>query len=223
MPRDNFRWEGHDQYLTKVADISAASKTVLFYRERMSHQGIGKNTWIERLGARMVNQEFLGEISELGRLTELKLEGVSAHDLGPIHRLRELRLLKLQNVSSIKNFEVVLQLPKLEALYFENARHLHTADFLVGLQHIRRLGIEGGMYKHQRLESLAPLARLEGLEELYLASVTLRDKTLSYLAHLPRLAVLHCARFAPKSEFDNLRNLMPNLECHWCDNFQITS
>ena len=222
MSKDSFLWEGYDRYVTRLKDLSAGSSTVLFYRERKSHQGIGKLKQIERLGARMVNQAFLDELSDLEGLTELKLEGVSAGDLRPISQLRNLRTLRLRDVSEISNFEAVLDLPNLEGLYIENAKHLHALDFLGGLQHIKRLGVEGGMYKSQRLASLAPLAKLKGLEELYMSSVSLDDKALSYLTRLPRLKVLRCARFAPKSEFDSLRSCMPHLECEWCDEYEIT-
>ncbi|MDZ4309289.1 MAG: hypothetical protein U1A24_01835 [Cypionkella sp.] len=222
MSKDGFLWEGHDRYVTRVSDLSEESSTVLFYRERKSHQGIGKLKQIERLGARMVNQAFLDELSELEGLAELKLEGVSAGDLSPISRLKNLRTLRLRDVSEITNFEAVLDLPNLNALYIENAKHLHALDFLGSLKHILRLGIEGCMYKTQRVESLAPLARLMSLEELYMSSVSLDDKVLSYLTHLPRLSVLRCARFAPKSEFDNLRSCMPHLACDWCDEYEIS-
>ena len=221
MSKDSFLWEGHDRYVTRLKDLTLGSSTVLFYRERKSHQGIGKLKQIERLGARMVDQAFLDELSELEGLEELKLEGVSAGDLSPISNLKNLRTLRLRDVSEISNFEVVIDLPNLEGLYIENAKHLHALDVLGGLQHIRRLGVEGGMYNSQRLASLAPLAKLKGLEELYMSSVSLDDKVLSYLIDLPRLKVLRCARFAPKSEFDNLRNYMPHLECDWCDNYEI--
>lgn len=221
MSKDFFRWEGHDRYVTRLKDLSTESSTVLFYREGKSHQGIGELKQIERFGARMVNQAFLDELSELGGLVELKLEIVSAVDLSPISRLKNLRILRLLNVSKITNFDSVLELPRLEGLYIENANHLHTLDFLGGLQHIRRLGVEGGMYKIRRLASLAPLAKLKGLEELYLSSISLDDEVLSYLTYLPSLKILRCARFAPKSEFDKLRSFMPHLECDWCDKYEI--
>jgi Leucine-rich repeat (LRR) protein len=222
MSKDNFRWEGHDRYVTSLKELREGSTTVLLYREGKSHHGIGKLKQIERLGARMVNQAFLDELTELEGLVELKLETISASDLSPISQLKNLRILRLANVSKISNFEAVLNLPCLEGLYIENAQHLHALDFLGGLQHIRRLGVEGGMYNIRRIASLAPLAKLKALEELYMSSISLDDKVLSYLTHLPRLKTLNCARFAPKSEFDTLRSWMPYLECSWCDEYKIT-
>jgi Leucine-rich repeat (LRR) protein len=222
MSKDDFRWEGYDRYVTRLKELSAGGKTALFYREGKSHQGIDKLKQTERLGARMVNQAFLDELSELENLVELKLEGITAGDLSPISKLRNLRILRLANVSKIRNFEAVLNLPSLEGLYIENAKHLHAVDFLADLQHVRRLGVEGGMYQIRRIASLAPLAKLDGLEELYMSSIALEDKDLSYLCHLPRLKILRCARFAPKSEFDKLRSFLPHLECDWCDKYEIT-
>jgi hypothetical protein len=221
MAKDLFCWEGHDRYVTSLNDLSAGSTTVLFYREGMSHQGIRDLTQIRRLSARMVNQAFLDEISDLEGLEELRLEIVSAGDLSPISRLKNLRLLRLLNVSKISNFGALLNLPCLEGLYIENAKHLCALDFLEDLQHVRRLGVEGGMYKIRRIASLAPITKLKSLEELYMSSISLDDKDLSYLSHLPLLKIFRCARFAPKSEFEKLRGLMPHLQCDWCDKYEI--
>ena len=52
-------------------------------------------------------------------------------------------------------------------------------------------------------------------------SVRLVEKDLSCLAEIPNLKLFDCARFAPKSQFVNLRRLMPDLDCHWCDKYEV--
>ena len=83
------------------------------------------------------------------------------------------------------------------------------------------LGVEGGMYTKQKIESLKPLSGLERLEALYMSSVQLEDKNLDYLSSIPNLKYFSSARFAPKPGFDSLRKNMPKLACAWCDNYNV--
>jgi hypothetical protein len=221
MPKDMFQWRGYDQYRTHLADIPEGSTTALFYRERGSHDGICKLIGLKRLGARMVNQDFLNQIGALTELVELKLEGLTASDFAPLEGLKKLRLLKIKDVKNIINFNFLNHMPSLELLYIENAKQLSSLDFLAQAHSLRRLGVEGGMYRPQRIVSLAPFGQLPNIEELYLASVQLKDKNLGYLAGCRSLTTLSCARFAPKDEFEKLRVLMPGLACSWFHKYEI--
>ncbi|MGB3316488.1 MAG: hypothetical protein WBB85_18980 [Albidovulum sp.] len=215
MSKDTFHWEGNSRFLTRLSDIPKETSTVLFYREKRSQKGISKLKGLKRLGARMVNQDFLDEIGELNELVELKLEIVTATDLSPLEGLTKLRALRLANISKISDFSLLPRLPALRYLYIENAKKLTSLDFLEHAQSLRRLGIEGGLYSPQKIPTLAPLGELRNLEELYLASVQLVDKNLSYLTGCENLTVLRCARFAHEDEFNKLSSLMPQLDCHW--------
>lgn len=215
MSKDTFQWEGYDRFLTRLNDIPEDASTVLFYREKSSHKGISKLKSLKRLGARMVNQDFLDEIGELNELVELKLEIVTATDLSPLKGLTKLRALRLVSISKISDFSLLPRLPTLQCLYIENAKKLNSLDFLARAQSLRRLGIEGGMYSPQKIPTLAPLGDVRNLEELYLTSVQLDDQNLSYLTGCENLTVLRCARFSTDGEFMKLKASMPHLDCNW--------
>ena len=191
-------------------------------RQKNSHRGIGDRVNLQRLRAVSVNQDFLGEICRLVNLEYLDIDGaLTAEDLSPLSNLTKLSMLKIYGVRKATEFDVLLKLPRLRRLFIENAKHVHSLEFLHEAHHLVSLGVEGSMWTRQKIDSLKPLSGLSGLEALFLTSVQLAHKDLACLASIPNLKVLECARFAPRKEFARLRELMPELDCHWCDQYDI--
>jgi len=219
--RDIPDYESWPDCVTRVEDISSDDSRVSFYREKNSHRGISGHTHIRELIAKQVNQEFLEEICELKELEYLETEIVTAEDLKALQRLPHLKALKIDSPRNAKDFESLLELPRLEKLFIQNAKHLHSLEPLSAAHRLISLGVEGGMWTRQKIPSLKPLEGLVRLEALFLTSVQLGDKDLSCLATIPNLRLLRCSRFAPKAAFGELRQLMPQLECSWCDRYEI--
>jgi Leucine-rich repeat (LRR) protein len=214
-------WLDWPECVTCVSDIDASSDAVHFYREKNSFKGIYKFTNITRLLAKQVNQEFLNEISQLTNLEYLELETVTAQTIGKLAVLPKLRFLKIQGARNAVDFAVLLDIVTLQKLFIETAKHLKSIDFISNAHQLVVLGIDGGMYTKQKLESVRAISGLKNLRALYLTSVQLVDKNLDYLSTNPKLTYLRCARFAPKSSFDSLKDLMPNINCSWCDNYDV--
>lgn len=219
--RDIQDWQRWPQCTRALDAVPADASRVSFYRERHSHRGIGARRSIAQLAAKQVNQDFLDEIGQLQNLTYLEIDTLTAQDLSPLRQLTNLQTLKLADVRAAVAFGTLLELASLKRLFIESAKHLHSLEFLGDAHQLLSLGVEGGMWTRQKVASLAPLAGLRGLEALFLTSVQLEDTSLRYLAQIPRLKVLECARLAPKSEFDDLRRLMPALDCRWCDKYEV--
>jgi hypothetical protein len=219
--RDIQNYDSWPKCVTRVADIPFDCSCISFYRERNSHRGISAHTQIRKLSAKQVNQEFLEEICELKDLKYLEMETVTAETLELLQRLSHLKTLKLNSVRRASDFGALLKLPSLTKLFIQNAKLLNSLDPFSSAHQMISLGFEGGMWSPQKILSLRPLGKLASLEALFLTSVRLSDKDLSYLATIPNLKVLECARFAPKTEFEKLRRLMPDLHCHWCDKYEI--
>jgi len=214
-------WSKWPTRVTSTQNIKSDQTSVSFKRERYSHQGISAYKSIRNLVAVGVNQEFLNEISELSNLRYLDMEVVTVDDLAPLKKLKQLKILKLYGIRKNVDISPLLLLKNLYSLFIENAKFVYSLDVFSEAHHLKALGIEGSMYTKQKIESLKPLSNLQSLEALFMASVQLKDKNLSYLAQIPNLQVLDCARFAPKEKFDELRTLMPNLKCNWCDQYEI--
>ena len=215
-------WPEWDSYATNVAEIPADAQRARLRREKRSHRGLSSRAWLSKLSARQVNQEFLDEICELQNLVFLELDVVTAADLTPLRRLTSLKTLKVEGVRKAEDLSPLATMDWLSYLSIVQAKHLCELSLLSGAHHLRMLAIEGGTWTTQKIDSLRPLRGLRSLECLFMSSVTLRDKELSYLADIPKLRVLDCARFAPKLQFDRLRHLLPNIECQWCDSYEIS-
>lgn len=221
MVRDLENWPDMTTFPTRLEDVSDFSERAVFYRERDSHKGIRKFAGLRKFQARMVNQDFLEEICELEELIFLSLEGVTATDFRPLSKLTNLRVLKISNANKVTDFNTLSTITSLRGLYLENVKNLNSVNFLSQSDHLLRIGVEGSMWKRQKVETLAPFKSLKSLQELFLTNVILLDKDLTYLAECPKLEVLECARFAAKRNFERLRELMPKLSCQWCDQYEI--
>jgi hypothetical protein len=158
----------------------------------------------------------------LQNLTSLEIDIVTAENLSGLVQLKKLKSLKVSFAHRTADFSFINQLPTLEGLFIEHVKQVTDYSFLAGLSHIKRLGIEGAANgTKQKIDSLAPLATMSGLEEIYMTLVTLRDKNLMYLANCQNLKLLDCSRFAPKKSFEDLRKAMPNLKCGYCDDYRL--
>jgi hypothetical protein len=214
-------WNKWPECVQLIKDLPGNQEYLSFYREKKSHKGISKFQKTKKLIAKQVNSDFLEEISMLKELEYLNLEVVTAENLNVLCNLKNLKTVKIYGVRKIDDFSPLMEIPSLENLFIENAKHLHTLDIFSDAHHIKALGIEGGMYTKQKIQSLKPLEGLKALEVLFMSSVQLEDKNLNYLATIPQLKALECDRFAPKGSFQELRKLMPKLSCGWCDQYEI--
>ncbi|SEK25167.1 hypothetical protein SAMN05216214_101220 [Atopomonas hussainii] len=219
--RDNQAWDTWPECVMTLAEVPLDARRVSFRRERHSQRGLAARGAIEQLVAKQVNQAFVQEIAQLSALSYLEIHDLTATDLTPLGQLKQLRTLKLIDVRAPCAWEPLLELASLRRLFIENAKHLHRLDAFQQAHQLIALGIEGGMWRQQRLASLAPLAGLRRLEALFLTAVKLDDPALHYLAEIPRLRLLDCARFAPQENFADLRRLRPELVCRWCERYEV--
>jgi len=214
-------WQDWPECITSVNNVPINSKKVSFYREKNSHKSISEFSSIKKLLAKQVNQDYLNEISKLENLEYLEIQILTAEDLKPLADLKKLQTLKLEGVRKANEFCFLEKMESLTKLFIENSKNISFLSFLSKTHNLVALGIEGGMYTKQKIDSLEPISRLNKLEALFMSSVQLKDKNLDYLATIPNLKYLGAARFAPKSSFESLRKNMPKLICNWCDNYEV--
>ena len=146
-----------------IKDIPEDHEYLSFYREKTSHKGISNYLNIKQLIAKQVNSDFLDEISKLRNLVYLNLETVTADNLRALCKLDKLTTLKICGVRKANDFSSLLEIPSLQALFIENAKHLCTLEHFSEAHLIKALGVEGSMYTKQKINSLQPL---EGLKKL---------------------------------------------------------
>jgi len=205
-----FFWNG--------ADVPPEATYARVRRKGSSHRGIGEKVALRELVAGAADQAFLDEIGGLTDLEYLDLEWpMTAQDLSPLQALARLRTLRIDSPRAVTDFTPLLDLPALDRLFIENARHLHTLDWMWPMKDgLVALGIEGSIWTTQRIASLAPLTGF-ALEAMFLTSTRLDDQDLGPLATMPHLALLETALNAPRAQFFALRDSKPRLECQWFD------
>ena len=171
---------------------------------------------MRRLWAYQVNQGMIEEISQLANLEVLYVNEMSASALGCLGRLGKLRRLILHGGTKVENLDWVAQLPAtLDVLYLERFARVTDISPIGKLTRLTALGIEGGMDKQVRIETLEPLAALSNLRYLFLASADVLTKSLAPLRQLHSLERLECTIRFPEHEFIELKRSLPKLNCDW--------
>ncbi|PCJ54654.1 MAG: hypothetical protein COA79_21640 [Planctomycetota bacterium] len=214
-------WSDWPPTIHSIKDIKSNQELVSFRRIKNSHKGINDYKNIKKLIAHSVDQGFLDEIAKLKNLEYLYLDTITAHNLSSLKNLNKLKILKLEGVRKAKSFKPLLEIKSLTSLFIENAKHLSDLEVFSNAHNLVALGVEGSMWTMQKIPTLKPLDNLKNLEALFMSSVQLKDKNLTYLKSNKKLYALECSRFAPKHSFTQLREFMPNLQCNWCDNYEI--
>lgn len=211
--QDNWPATGNSE---KTEDVGPFEECVILNRTGNSHRGIAQYRQVRALLAGSANQDFLEEIGHLGSLEYLELAWpTTAKDLSPLRNLKELRVLKIDSPRNIVDFSIIAQLPKLERLFIENAKHMSGLDWIEPLRdRLTVLGIEGSMYTKQKIPSLAPLQGF-ALQALFLTSTRMGDQSFVPLHDMQTLRYLGTALNAPRDEFEALHTALPDLQCDW--------
>ena len=200
---------------TSLTDLPLDSTELRFRREGSSHRGIHRFGRLRRLWLYSVNQKFLEELADIPAVEHLFIDGLTATDLTPLHRLRQLRRLVLIGGTKIQNLDWVAGLPPLETLALENFKRAFDLDPLASLTSLTALGVEGSIWTRMRVATLAPLAGLRSLRSLFLTNLTAADRSLRPLYSLTGLEVLAIGALFPDDELVRLRQALPNLRCDW--------
>ena len=209
-----FEWDRLPAVVTHVSGVDPDATDVVFRREGTSHAGLPRCTAIRRLWASQVDAAFLDEIAAMPSLDTLSLQRVTASDLQPLARLRQLRRLVVRDATRVVDLEWTRALA-LESLALENLSSVRSLEPLVDQPALRALGVEGAMWTAMRVHSLEPLRNLERLEYLFLTNLRVQDGSLRALHGLSRLRFLQCARYYADGEFAALAAARPGLQGNW--------
>lgn len=209
-----FEWDRLPAAVADVSGVDPEAADVVFRREGASHAGLHRRTAIRRLWASQVDAAFLDEIAAMPALEMLSLQRVTATDLQPLARLRQLRRLVVRDATRVLDLEWTRALA-LESLGLENLRSVDSLEPLADQRGLRGLGVEGAMWTAMRVRSLAPLRELERLEYLFLTNLRVHDGSLRPLHGLARLRFLQCARYYAGGEFAALAAARPELQGNW--------
>src|SRR5438034_6799812 len=91
----SFNWSSLPTHRTSLVDLPHDASELCFRRDGSSHRGIRRFSKLRRLWLYSVNQEFLEELADIPAIEQLFIQGITATDLTPLHRLQRLRQLVL--------------------------------------------------------------------------------------------------------------------------------
>ena len=213
--RDLEEWRDKHAY-SAASDIPVDAENAWIGRQKRNYRGIGERQGLRHLISGNVDQPFLDEIGNLGRLERLELEWpMVAKELTPLLGLKNLSYLSIDSPRNIADFAILLELRKLRTLIITNPKKMADLGWLAEAHHLEVIGIEGGMWSPYRIPTLRPLAGLRALRAFLGVSTSLADQDLAPLADCPRLEYLGIACVAPRAEFDRLGKARPDLICDW--------
>lgn len=213
----NFNWPALPPIECSLKAINVNVTELRFRRERSSHRGISRLTKLRSLQAYSVDSEYLEEISNIPDLEHLYISRITTEDISPLAKLRKLKQLVIIDGFKVKTLDWTESLQSLQTLGIENFPAIQTLTDLAKLKSLRHLGIEGGMLKPMKVDSLNPLASLSNLECLFLTNLRVLDKQLQPLHELLNLRVLECANFYASGELESLHVKLPHTRCAWFD------
>ena len=219
---DKYRERRHHKVCYRqLREIEGKPEVVNFWRKNKSYAGISELKYVTDLTATSVNEGFFEEICHMVQLRSLIIDKLEVSDLSRIVDLKHLYNLKIVRLKPTKNMEAVCNIPTLRKLWINESKHITDYSFLSGAKGVVALGVEGDTWTKQKIDSFSPFQKLDNLEALFFSGVQVKDKNLDYFATNPKLMHLWIARCAPRSSFESLRKLMPNLDCMWCDNYEL--
>lgn len=164
------------------------------------------------------SQDLIHAVSELKGLERLVIRSSSASNLLPLGSLLRLKQLLIRDAPQFSDLSFASGLGELKSLSLVNCyavsdlTPLAELDVLTAFSHESTADTPAGKL---RVSSLAPLAKLQTLENLFLVGLYVSDESLEPLYNLDRLQTLACVVHFPESQFRILRELNPNLQCSW--------
>jgi hypothetical protein len=215
-----FDWKALPKYVTTLEGVPHDAEQLNFMREGKSQRGFARLQSLKRAWLHGVSPEFLDEIARVESLEVLQLARVTATDLTPLARLRNLKRLIVHDATKVESLRWVEGLPPLDALALENFKRVRDLEPLQARLELITLGVEGSMWTAMRVASLAPLSRLTKLRSLFTTNLRVADRSLQPLHSLAHLGLLRCAAFYPDEEFRSLRRALPHLRCEWIDELE---
>ena len=137
-----------------------------------------------------VPQNLFDAACHMRNLESLWIQWSSIRNLDQIRASRRLRHLHIGSSAQIRSIHPLAEMTSLKSLSLENFKRITDLGPLSPLTGLEELAITGGMWGHQKVDSLAPLAKLRSLRWLHLGGVRSLDESLKPLGALQRLKLI---------------------------------
>ena len=158
-----------------------------------------------------VNQALFDAACQNHHLEGLFVKWSGIKDLSNLTHLKNLKYLHIGSSPSVESIDVFTQMSQLIVLQIENFKRIRDLSPLRSLGQLEGLAIEGSMWNTQIVDTLEPLSDLQNLRYIFLANLRSLDETLEPLSRLKKLRNIRTTFKWPKSEFQFLRDSLPEL------------
>src|SRR5690606_8710868 len=161
--------------------------------------------------ATRTNQQLVNAACQLPNLDHLHIGWGGTKTLEPIANCIHLTSLEIDSTPSLTGLAVLSSLKNLRKLKIENVKEAQDLSFVSGIGTLTEFGVCGSMWTDQKIDSLWPVAKLQGLETLHLIATRILNDGLAPIHGMPNLRELNASFYYSASEFAALRSATPSL------------
>jgi hypothetical protein len=158
-----------------------------------------------------VSQQMFDAACAIPNLEGLYIKWSSIKNVDKIKSLTKLKHLRLGASSQLESIEPLTEMKSLITLELEKINKIPDFSPIFNLTQLNGLGLDGGMWTAQKIDSLKSIEKLEGLFYLTLTNTRIIDKSFDPIKLLKNLIRFNSSWNYPKSEFAKLKT-MPNLK-----------
>lgn len=194
--------------ITQLDDFSASQQRKIVDRwceELPNLSGVRYLWFVSR-----VNQKIFDAACRVPDLEGMFVKWSGVRSIDALRSAKGLRHLHLGSSSQVESIDVLGDLQGLATLDLQQLNRISDFGVLARLTSLEGLGIDGGMWKAQKIDTLEPLSALRNLKYLTLIHTRLRDGSFDPLLKLAGLIRFESSWNYPESEFEKLKSL-PNL------------
>lgn len=205
--------------LDTLTGTSASASTLSVYGKASGLDHLLGSPHLQYLWMSGVNAKSAAILAHLPALRRLVVVLWRLNDLAAIAALTQLEHLAIVG-SSLRSLAGLEHLRNLRSLILFGNCNFGDIGALQRLDRLDTLCLEGGFSKQLVLTSLAPLAHLENLQRLRLASVRVQDGSLRPLHGLHALRDVFIAKTFSAAEFRALARALPDVRGEFVDSFR---
>lgn len=195
-----------------LADVSPGADVISISRNTKGLFRLPEYRNLRRVWTTGLDAQTLTVVSSLPELRELVVYEYRERDLTAVARATALESLAVWYAPRLRSLAGVEHLRGLRELIVGDVRGPLPLDEVASLASLETMSMEGGMWRPLAVPSLQPLASLERVERLRIASIKVEDQSLAPLRGLSRVRDVFIANQFPLEEFARLAAAWPEVK-----------
>lgn len=154
-----------------------------------------------------VNQKMFDAACRAPNLENLFIKWSGIKNVDALRFAKKLQHLHLGDSSQVESIDGLGKLNQFITLSLNQLNKISDFSVLSNLTNLEGLGINGGMWTAQKINTLKPLANLRNLKYLTLINTQLKDRSFDPILNLTELVRFESSWNYPETEFEKLKSL----------------